>query len=120
MPCTEELGSDRRGIWVLRRPVTLSSLGRRRAGPWHGRGMELVGLPQLWQVSKDQGHWLGRQNFCLSSQARDDASHLLSPEPAFGDHLRLRQCPQLQPLPLPYCAQWLRGRAGQLPEGPQL
>lgn len=82
--------------------------------------MELVGLPQLWQVSKDQGHWLGRQNFCLSSQARDDASHLLSPEPAFGDHLRLRQRPQLQPLPLPYCAQWLRGRAGQLPEGPQL
>lgn len=45
---------------------------------------------------------------------------LLSPEPAFSDHLRLCQRPQLQPLPLPHRAQWLRGRAGQLPEGPEL
>lgn len=46
------------------------------------------------------------------------AASLLS-EPALSDHLRLRQRPQLQPLPLPHCAQWLRGRAGQLPEGPE-
>ncbi|XP_022418542.1 transcription cofactor vestigial-like protein 4 isoform X2 [Delphinapterus leucas] len=41
-------------------------------------------------------------------------------EPALGDHVRLRQRPELQPLPLPHRAQRLRGRPGQLPEGPEL
>lgn len=73
------------------------------------------------QLCKDCGHWLGRAPPLFASQARANASRLFSPEPAFGDHVRLCQHPQLQPLPLPHRAQRVRGgRAGQLPEGPEL
>lgn len=50
------------------------------------------------------------------------AAHASLPpaEPALGDHMRLRQRPQLQPLALPGGAQRLRGRPGQLPADPEL
>lgn len=65
--------------------------------------------------------WGERHRPSSARRARANRSLLFSPEPAVGDHVRLGQHPQLQPLPLPHCAQRLRGgRASQLPEGPEL
>lgn len=99
-----ELGPDRRGTLAPRCWVVVA---------WAG-----CTLSQLWQVSEDQGLWLGKQNWSCVPELTPVP--FLSPEPAFSDHLRLCQCPQLQPVPLPHRAQWLRGWAGQLPEGAEL
>lgn len=87
-----------------------------------GLGCAADGTRFCWAV------WEGEVKTGLTGRSEDavlllpaDASPLLSPEPAFSDHMRLGQCPQLQPLPLSHRAQRLRrGRASQLPQGPKL